>query len=352
MSSNHPNPCLTWENDRYVVALISLRGERHRRQGAPNQDASYGCCGHVRGLPYIALGLADGHGGKDYPRSELGAQLAVTAFGEMAGEFAHYVAELSQANQDWRREASRHFATKCGQRLVQIWQAKVDAHCTQGYPSPARGDMARRSYGTTIAGIVLIDDLLFAGAIGDSRIYQIQLVDLETRFQPLTEHPQGLGLSTPSLVSPTAHLQWQGTAAAQEETAALILCTDGFSDSFADQGEAIAIDLFEKTRRNGLRWLRDRLPRAAEVWNREGVADDLSLILCIRSDLMIETKPESVSVSIPLTPPKPIAPAESSHPEIQPLSAATISMAAGVDMAPPESANPRDGTTERQTQGG
>lgn len=287
MSSEAPaNPCLIWETERHVAALISLRGERHRRQGAPNQDASLACGGHVRGLPYVALALADGHGGKDYPKSDLGAQLAVTAFIEMAGEFAHYVAELAEATQgDWRREAVRHFRNKCGQRLLQIWQAKVDAHA-QAATDPCAADETRRRYGTTVAGLVLIHDLILAGGIGDSRIYRLHQAETGFKVQQLTETLEGLGLSTPSLVSPAAHLHWQAAASSDEETAALVLATDGFADSFADRGESVILDLVEKTQRNGLRWLRERLPPAAEVWNREGVADDLTLILCIRSDLM------------------------------------------------------------------
>ncbi|QIK37717.1 protein phosphatase 2C domain-containing protein [Caldichromatium japonicum] len=288
MSSEPPaNPCLIWETERHVAALISLRGERHRRQRAPNQDASLGCGGHVRGLPYIALALADGHGGKDYPNSDRGAQLAVTAFGEMAAEFAHYVAELIESNQgDWRREASRHFRDKCGQRLLQIWQAKVDTHAQSAQDPAAADEVARRRYGTTVVGLVLTHDLILAGGIGDSRTYRLQQTNTALQVQPLTETLEGLGLATPSLVSPAAHRYWQTAAASDEETVALVLATDGFADSFADRGEAVILDLVEKTRRNGLRWLRERLPSAADVWNREGVADDLTLILCIRSDLI------------------------------------------------------------------
>jgi serine/threonine protein phosphatase PrpC len=247
MSATRTSRGLVLMHDAVQIVLYSQVGANHLKKKMPCQDACMAAQQFYKGYPYTLLAVADGHGSASYTRSEMGAHLAVQAVQSAATRFIPYIVELLEEQPaDWRRNAQHEFKNYFGRWLRDEWEKLVVWHLKEKSQenSAISGDTLK-SYGTTLAILLLFENLVFVGAIGDSVIYFLQTGDIPDVSRAFPEDPSLLGLQAHSLCSPDAHYKWETRTVNFDDLGMIFLGTDGFSDSLENPEDSVK-DIYDK----------------------------------------------------------------------------------------------------------
>jgi Protein phosphatase 2C len=258
-------------NSRWGVVGASVRGARHIRAGTPNQDA---WVHDTAGTQTTLICIADGHGGSEHFRSDVGAALAV------------------EAGMSVLRAAIDDDVPK---RVVEAWRKAVDEHLAtapyQGGESPRD---ARLPYGCTFLGIGAGEDGIRFWQLGDGDILCIDGDGNTTRL--LAADPRLMGNQTTSLCMEDAASEFRvGSAPANDgDPAMIVISTDGYSNSFETEADFLQIgrDYLEMLRASGADAVGKELPAILEDTSRNGSGDDITLALLYRDIPGPERGPE------------------------------------------------------------
>jgi hypothetical protein len=273
---------VTWD-----VMGASVRGATHIRNKLPNQDAiAWYAPAHREDC--LILAISDGHGAPRYVRSHKGAKIAVKLAVEILQEFA--------ADQ----EAAAELATlpdqidgRLPRTLVRSWQSAVrldlNAHpftaAEQLLMAEHRHrdeDNSLRAYGATLLAALITPQYLLLLQLGDG---DILIVDSAGRVgrPPMPVDPRLIANQTTSLCGPTA---WQDMRAyfqafSTRPPALVMLATDGYSNSFADEPgfTAAATDILEAIRSLGPHQTRVQLPGWLRDTSKAGSGDDITVAI-------------------------------------------------------------------------
>lgn len=273
---------VTWD-----VMGASVRGATHIRTKLPNQDAiAWYAPAHREDC--LILAISDGHGAPRYVRSHKGAKLAVKLAIEILQDFA--------AEEDAAAELSTlpdHADGRLPRTLVRSWQSAV-RHDIAAHPfTDAEQSMIAeqqrdlnddplRAYGATLLAALITPNYLLLLQLGDG---DILIVDSAGRVArpPMPHDPRLIANQTTSLCGATA---WQDMRASFQAFTArppalVMLATDGYSNSFADeQGfTAAATDILESIRTFGSHQTRIQLPGWLRATSKAGSGDDISLAI-------------------------------------------------------------------------
>lgn len=163
---------------RFSLFAASVHGKKYRERGLPCQDYS----SKLEFDSVQSIALADGHGGKDYFRSDAGAQLAVAvAFGQTK-KFGKSIS----ADEAFSESGIRNFEFS----ICEAWQTVVKNHW-QNYPVTANdtrwenvsdkykarylaGEYIPVAYGTTLICAVSIGMQVLISQIGDGSCVVLQ----------------------------------------------------------------------------------------------------------------------------------------------------------------------------------
>lgn len=233
---------------------------RHSCTGAHkhiNQDR-HGCEPLTDGTGLL-LAVADGHGSGAHPRSDIGAELAVSAFLE-AG--ANFYASIQPGDQ--LRQVKPRAEADFPRNIVRGWHQRVSQHLA-GNPetSPAHSAAPAVLYGTTLIGALITDTLIVGWQLGDG-----DLCFIETDGQittPLHRGLDNLGDETDSLCSASApllmHTYWR-PADGTSGPVLVAMSTDGLSKSFVsfDSYLEFLSGLHGRLRADGAAKVRDEIP--------------------------------------------------------------------------------------------
>lgn len=217
------------------------------------------------------LAVADGHGAKDYPRSDLGSRFAVAAFERTA---ARYFADT--APEFWRsRAGEQRIRADFPAALALHWRRLVVLHAAANPPGAATagGQSGRptgspaaasaqtlRLYGSTLICTLIAPGLFAAWQIGDGDLF-VAGPDGSTAL-PLAPAVLDLGDETDSLCHPDAADRFHTLYRVDEQPALVSLSTDGLSKSFASQDGFIAFctGLFDRLRDGAADSVAENLP--------------------------------------------------------------------------------------------
>jgi hypothetical protein len=265
----------------------SVRGASHMRSGIANQDA-IGWVENADSASGVLLAVADGHGSAKCFRSEYGSRFAV--------DIALQLTTGIDASEP-RASASGMWDTGEGlaPELVRRWRQMVQDHlCENPIPASALlnlerklGKAARRSvesdpvlaYGSTLLVTGVSESIVFHLQLGDGDILTVSDDAEVSRPWPRAEGP--LGDETASLATRDAagEMRLHVTRAPASMPALILLSTDGYANSFREDGGFLAVgrDLWRTIHTEGIAPIRENL----ECWLREasdlGSGDDITL---------------------------------------------------------------------------
>ncbi len=276
---------------RWSVTGASIRGANHARSHRPNQDAILWQTGVRAGAPAL-LALADGHGAARYVRSHRGAKLAVQVAKDILSDFA----ESNESTRDLTRVA-RQAAEQLPRTLVRTWQDQVRSELSVRPLSAAeearwledrKPDAVRdplRAYGSTLVAAILTSRYLLFCHLGDGDILTVDSQG-EVARPPLPVDTRLVANQTTSLCGPDAwnDLRVYFQPLTDRPPALIMLSTDGYANSFADEQGffAAAADLLTALRTNGVQHTTNRLPHWLHATSEGGSGDDISVGLAYR----------------------------------------------------------------------
>lgn len=271
----------------------SVTGASHQRYGIVNQDAfDFWPCSADNRLAVLAV--ADGHGGRKYFRSHIGAQLAARIAVQLCrsfppaleGEFSFNLVRSAAEEKlprdivlSWRREVEMHIQAspfrECELSALRELEGEKSVAAIEEEPHLA--------YGSTLLVAVASQDYVLYWQLGDG---DILLVTQEGQVScPLPGDDRLIANQTTSLCSPRA---WQDFRFAMHDVkrnapALIILSTDGYSNSFVSREDYMQVgpDIFRFALENGLVRLKAELENWLNETSARGSGDDVTVgILC------------------------------------------------------------------------
>lgn len=269
----------------WQIASASVTGAIHLREGAPNQDAlSWWSADGER--PLAVLCVADGHGGREYTRSDIGARRAVEqAQMLLVSKVVPAILDESALNDLVRFK--RHLDQWLPNELVKRWLDSISDHANDhSLPEDeacSQPDVpVERLYGSTLIATLLTPRLHLYIQLGDGDILTVS-EDGEVTRPPRLADSQLFANHTTSLCSKNARrfVRIHFQQIDEKPPALVMLATDGYANSFVDNVafEHVAIDIYSKIREGGTSVVDSQLPGWLEETSAAGSGDDITVII-------------------------------------------------------------------------
>lgn len=284
---------------RFKVFAASVHGKKYRERNLPCQDSFMIC--DSDGVQAIAV--ADGHGSKNYFRSDTGAQIAVkVAFEQMKRFCSDVTAEQRFSDSgiknfefalwsEWLAAVKKHWRENPVSDAEIRWQAvsdKIKAH----YLSDEKNIPA--AYGTTLICAVSIGSQVLIEQIGDGSCVVLQR---NSEFKiPLPPDDDDFANMTASLCSADAcnkfrHAVLSCAGDLPLAPAAIFLSTDGLDDCYPilanDEWLCKFYDdtIIYSLKKIGLRATRDAVrDELLPYMTEHGSNDDIALAYMVTED--------------------------------------------------------------------
>ena len=297
-SRNDTPSCSTTEACGWQIVSASAPGAIHERRGAPNQDALCWWSAE-REKPLAVLCVADGHGGGEYTRSDIGARRAVAqAQMLLVSEALPRILDGS-ARRDWT-QFERQIKQRLPKELVNRWRTSIYQHATDNPISedetscpdeeaaaPQQDTPVERRYGATLLAALLTPELHLYIQLGDGDILTIS-ADGEVTRPPFETDSYLIANHTTSLCSKDAwrfvRIHFQSIV--DNPPVFVMLATDGYANSFAEDAdfEQVARDLYTAIQEDGPAAVADHLPSWLEATSKGGSGDDISVVIAAEAD--------------------------------------------------------------------
>lgn len=287
ISSKDSTSCSTTDACGWQIVSASVPGAIHERGDAPNQDAlSWWSAEGERSLAVLCV--ADGHGGSEYTRSDIGARRAVEqAQMLLANELLPRIPDDS-ALMDLVG-FKRHLDQWLPKELVKRWLASIYEHATD-HPLPENKTSAQpdapveRRYGATLLAALLTPRLHLYIQLGDGDILTISAKG-EITCPPFEVDSHLFANHTTSLCSKEAwrfvRIHFQPIV--DRPPVFVMLATDGYANSFAEDAdfEQVARDLYTEIQQDGPTAVAGRLPDWLKATSKGGSGDDISAVIAV-----------------------------------------------------------------------
>ena len=310
-------------------------GHIHLQSGRPCQDASF--AGTIGDL-HLAI-VSDGHGGKDYTRSDIGSQLAVECataiFQEVFTSEDLYAPDYCDLRPETLKNlpfcienhelfSDNHHLPKevaNGIRMIQNaiiyrWRDKVRAHAEQHPLSPAEVKIAtvydslcgpskdiyvERLYGCTLVIALVYKDFWLLMQIGDGRCVAFRTLPDQLVYEPLpVDHKCFLNKTTSLCDSNYLSIFHYCIGGQSTIPYAILLGTDGIENSWGtdDKLYNFYIDLLKKCDSSSPEELIEELQTALPLLSRVGSHDDMSIAGIVNTDILRQQVPALLSYQI------------------------------------------------------
>lgn len=219
-----------------VTYYASKQGRAHIANNTVCQD--YSLADNIDNDCQVVC-LADGHGGKEYIYSDVGARIACELFVEMVRILK---AGYEKAGvPDW----TEHLKTvKFKSAFVQMWRKKVIEDYEHKAEKVSEGKLSDvkiiRRYGTTFLFAIRYRNKIVLGQLGDGAILMGFSGDgtPESNWQLFKRHGLKYNSSTNSMASDNAEYAFLIDGFERDNIAYLLLSTDGIYDCL-DEGDAL-----------------------------------------------------------------------------------------------------------------
>ena len=266
---------------RYLYG-ISVRGASHIRKGTECQDSC-----RVESLSDSAavIAAADGHGSDSCPFSSIGAKIAVEVF---CSSMKEILGSFEGSSYMLRSYLSREGNMKIPESIETEWKRCVMLdHIRNGReplvsePDADGANGVYKLYGTTLLGLLITTEFVFAFQSGDGDIVMAD----RNGVQYAVESEKILGVETYSLSSANA---WKKSTVSvfpspgQDQLPYMyIMSTDGMANSHRTQKdfEKTCMDYYEIAVKYGFGMVSSGLEGWLSETSRLGCGDDITLVM-------------------------------------------------------------------------
>lgn len=265
-----------------IVFGTSVQGASHIRSETECQDS------HKKIIcddGTIIMAVADGHGSKSCPFSKTGSSIAVNVFCKVLSD---YVSSFSDSPETLLTYLNREGDTKVAQAIDAEWKRRVyKNHRDNKREIPETEDSEKQrqqiyaQYGTTLLGLMLAEDFLFAFQIGDGDI----VFTSADGFEPVVTGDKILGVETHSLSKMDA---WKKAITAvrrvdfsEKLPSMFLMSSDGFANSYKNEEEfsKTCIDYFNMVNQYGAKAVGENLKSWLSETSTMGCGDDITVLM-------------------------------------------------------------------------
>jgi len=258
-----------------------VRGASHIRADKECQDSSKKI-NSITGVTIMAV--ADGHGSESCPYSKTGAEIAVNVFCKVMVDFcSHYRNNMEPLITYLNREGD----TKVAQVIDAEWKRRVyKQHLNKKrefiYDKDGNRDKEAvyRQYGSTLLGMMITDEYVFAFQIGDGDISYID----KSGVQSVIDGDKILGTETHSLSRKSSWKNAVSRIVKKDSDKGLpymyMLSTDGMANSFVNHEEfqRSCKDYFDMINEYGCEQIADNLREWLGETSAFGCGDDITVM--------------------------------------------------------------------------
>lgn len=265
----------------------SVQGASHVRNGRECQDSLKKV---EKDENTVILAVADGHGSDSCPYSKTGSYVAVNVFCKILGDYLEtYAGQPKMLLTFLKREGD----TKVAQAIDAEWKRrilKIHANCKREVISDAEGNKDKESiykmYGSTLLGLVITNEFLFAFQLGDGDIVKVS----DTGVQNIIEADKILGTETHSLSKAESWRKAITFTKKEEEdereSVMYMLSSDGLANSFKndDEFKKTCNDYYALLKEYGVKAVSDQLKTWLGETSELGCGDDITALFAYYDD--------------------------------------------------------------------
>lgn len=265
----------------------SVQGASHVRNGRECQDSLKKV---EKDENTVILAVADGHGSDSCPYSKTGSYVAVNVFCKILGDYLEtYAGQPEMLLTFLKREGD----TKVAQAIDAEWKRrilKIHANCKREVISDAEGNKDKESiykmYGSTLLGLVITNEFLFAFQLGDGDIVKVS----DTGVQNIIEADKILGTETHSLSKAESWRKAITFTKKEEEdereSVMYMLSSDGLANSFKndDEFKKTCNDYYALLKEYGVKAVSDQLKTWLGETSELGCGDDITALFAYYDD--------------------------------------------------------------------
>lgn len=265
----------------------SVKGASHVKNCAPLQD-SYKI--DKVSDQIVILAVADGHGSEKCPKSKNGSQIAVNVFCKIMRTYLDNYSENMESLITWlNREGEIRFS----QNICDEWKRRVRKSFNDSKeekPLDEHGKTDWKSiyqlYGTTLVGLLVTADYIFAFQIGDGDILRIDGEGVSSVLK--TEKILGTETHSLSKIDAWQHAYSMIRRRNQKERVPYLyfMATDGFANSFVTEKEFFKScrEYYEMICRHGFETVCGNLRKWLQETSELGCGDDITVLLAYFDD--------------------------------------------------------------------
>lgn len=259
----------------------SVQGASHIRSGKECQDSLKKV---EKDENTVILAVADGHGSDSCPYSKTGSYVAVNVFCKILGD---YLATYEGQPELLLTFLNREGDTKVAQAIDAEWKRrilKIHTNCKREVVLDADLNKDKgaiyKMYGSTLLGLVITKDFLFAFQLGDGDIVKVS----EAGVQNVIEAERILGTETYSL---SKDQSWKNaiTFVKKEDevegrSVMYMLSSDGLANSFKndDEFKKTCNDYYTLLNEHGAKAVSDHLKTWLAETSELGCGDDITAL--------------------------------------------------------------------------
>lgn len=259
----------------------SIQGASHIRSQKECQDSNK----KIVKEDYSIIAVADGHGSSSSPFSKTGSQCAVNVFCDIMEEtYITYVQQSPGGKEQFLSFLKQEGDLKIAQKIDYEWKRRIYKQHRRlkrevlTFPDgSANKEAIYALYGTTLLGIFLTNDFVYAFQLGDG---DITYVDNEN-VEPVIHADKLLGVETHSLSRKSS---WEKSLSniimrsGEKRPCMYVLSSDGFANSYISQNEYYKSlqDYLKLIHDNGSHTVMKNLSFWLNETSEEGCGDDIT----------------------------------------------------------------------------
>ena len=259
----------------------SVQGASHIRSGKECQDSLKRI---EKDEDTVILAVADGHGSDSCPYSKTGSYVAVNVFCKILNDYLDTYAEQPEMLLTFLK---REGDTKVAQAIDAEWKRrilKIHTNCKRETIFDAEGikdkEAIYKLYGSTLIGLVLTKEFLFAFQLGDGDIIKVS----ESGADNVIEADKILGTETHSLSKPES---WKKAITfikkhddVQHLPIMYMLSSDGMANSYKNEDEfkKTCNDYYALLKEHGVKAVSSSLKEWLNETSELGCGDDVTAL--------------------------------------------------------------------------